>query len=92
MSVSWHVKCQALHLLCTLQPSLAQPQLLRAPNGLHRLGDLCQVHVDEQVRNETLLLAAMLAKWPAVAQVWIFSGLPYTLMGLALTGDDAGLT
>ena len=84
--------CQALHKLCTLQPQLAQPQLLRAPNGLHRLVGLLGPEIDEQVRNETLLLAATLAQWPAVAQVWIFAGLPDTLLELATQGEDAGLT
>ena len=84
---------QALHKLCTLQPSLAQTQLLGAPNGLHRLGDLLQVQTDEQVRNQALLLAATLAEWPSVAQVWIFSNLAEGLMELATNGEeDGGLT
>ena len=99
LSLSPYVRvlaCQALHRLCTLQPSLAQTQLLRAPNGLHRLGDLLQVHTDEQVRNQALLLAATLAEWPSVAQVWIFSNLADGLLELATfsdgDNDDGGLT
>jgi hypothetical protein len=81
---------QALQKLCQQHPKQAQNQLLQAPNGLHRLGDLLQTGQDEQVRNEALLLAGYLAKWPAIAKVWMFSEVGDVVIQLAV--EEGGLT
>jgi chromosome segregation ATPase len=81
---------QALQKLCQQHPKQAQNQLLQAPNGLHRLGDLLQTGQDEQVRNEALLLAGYLAKWPAIAKVWMFSEVGDVVIQLAM--EEGGLT
>jgi hypothetical protein len=80
---------QALQKLCQQHPKQAQNQLLQAPNGLHRLGDLLQTGQDEQVRNEALLLAGYLAKWPAIAKVWMFSEVGDVVIQLAV--EEGGL-
>jgi hypothetical protein len=81
---------QALQKLCRQHPKQAQNQLLQAPNGLHRLGDLLKTGQDEQVRNEALLLAGHLAKWPAIAKVWMFSEVGDVVIALAM--EEGGLT
>lgn len=67
----------------------AQPQLLAAPNGLHRLGDLLQ-DPDEQVRNEALRLASVLCEWPTVAKLWMFAEVGDVVTDLAVS--EGGLT
>lgn len=81
---------QAIHKLCQAHPKQAQNQLLQAPNGLHRLGDLLHTAQDEQVRNEALLLAGHLAAWPAVAKVWMFSEVGDVVIALAI--QEGGMT
>ena len=81
---------QLLTKLCAKRPSKAQAQLLQAPNGLHRLGDLLQVNQEEIIRNEALLLAPVIAEWPSCAKIWMFSGVADQVMLLAV--EEGGLT
>jgi Uso1 / p115 like vesicle tethering protein, head region len=81
---------QLLHAICTISPKVAQPQLLQAPNGLHRLGDLLKSDVPEQVRNEALLLANTVAEWPAAAKVWMFNEVGDVVIDMAIR--EGGLT
>jgi hypothetical protein len=79
---------QSLEKLCHKAPQLAQQQLLQAPNGLHRLGELLHC-ADLAVRNQALLVAHCCAAWPAVSQVWIFLNIVPTLLQVAL--QEGGL-
>ncbi|GAX09718.1 hypothetical protein FisN_19Lh186 [Fistulifera solaris] len=79
---------QSLEKLCHQAPQLAQQQLLQAPNGLHRLGELLHC-ADLAVRNQALLVAHCCAAWPAVSQVWIFLNIVPTLLQVAL--QEGGL-
>lgn len=81
---------QLLRRLAITNPKLAQQQLLAAPNGLHRLGDLLNFQVAEQVRNEAVILAACIAEWAAVAKVWMFSEVGDVVIQTAL--QEGGLT
>jgi hypothetical protein len=81
---------QVLNSICTKSPKLAHQQLMQAPNGLHRLGDLLKPDVPEQVRNEALLLASTIAEWPAAAKVWMFSEVGDTVVQTAIR--EGGLT
>lgn len=81
---------QLLTLLCTKRPSKAKDQLLHAPNGLHRLGDLLHINQEEILRNEALLMAQVIAEWPSCAQVWMFSEVPDQVMLMVF--DEGGLT
>jgi hypothetical protein len=80
---------QSLHIIAQHFSRIATTQLLQAPNGLHRLGDLL-ASSDEQVRNEALLLAAVIATWPSAAKVWMFESVGDAVMELAM--QEGGLT
>jgi chromosome segregation ATPase len=81
---------QLLTQLCKKSSKKAQAQLLQAPNGLHRLGDLMHVNQEEIIRNEALLLAQVIAEWPSCAKIWMFSEVADQVMFLAL--EEGGLT
>ena len=90
---------QLLRQLALRSPKVAQSQLLAAPNGLHRLGDLLKgdddadheaAIVEPVVRNEALLLAAVLAEWASVAKVWMFSEVGDVVVQTAVA--EGGLT
>ncbi|CAB9510979.1 Inherit from KOG: Kinesin family member [Seminavis robusta] len=91
--VSMYTRVLALQLLtklCVKRPSKAQAQLLQAPNGLNRLGDLLQVHQEEIIRNEALLLAQVIAEWPSCAKIWMFAEVADQVILLAI--EEGGLT
>jgi len=91
--VSMYTRVLALQLLtqlCTNRPSKAQTQLLQAPNGLHRLGDLLSSSQEEILRNEALLLAQVIAEWPSCAKIWMFDEVADQVMILAI--EEGGLT
>lgn len=81
---------QCLRQLATRHASTLRQQLLEAPNGLHRLGSDLLLTGDEQVRNEALLLAGVLAEWPAVARNWMFNDVGNVVVQLA--EQEGGLT
>ena len=81
---------QLLTKLCVKRPSKAQAQLLQAPNGLYRLGDLLNVHQEEIIRNEALLLAQVIAEWASCAKIWMFSEVADQVILIAL--EEGGLT
>jgi len=88
---------QLLRQLALRSPKVAQSQLLAAPNGLHRLGDLLkgddagdEMAIEPVVRNEALLLAAVLAEWASVAKVWMFSEVGDVVVQTAVA--EGGLT
>ena len=78
-----------LRELCQTHPRVTQNQLLQAPNGIHRLGDLLLLQ-DEKVRNEALLLAQIIAQWPSAAKIWMFSEMGDTIMKIVM--NEGGLT
>jgi len=72
---------------------LVGKQLLDCPNGLHRLGSQLLLDLDEQVRNEALLLATVLtADQPAIAKNWMFQDVGSVVLQLAIReeGRDGG--
>lgn len=81
---------QVLNAICTKGPKLAQQQLMQAPNGLHRLGDLLRPDVPEQVRNEALSLASTIAEWPSAAKVWMYNEVGDIVIQTAI--QEGGLT
>lgn len=81
---------QFLTKLCLKRPSKAQTQLLQAPNGLHRLGDLLQIDTEEIIRNEALLLAQVIAEWPSCAKIWMFAEVADQVTIMAV--EEGGLT
>jgi chromosome segregation ATPase len=105
-TVSPYARVMALQIIehtARTSPKITQTQLLQAPNGLHRLGDLLQpapiaqpgdafdrALYDEQVRNQALLLAATLSRWSAVAKVWMFDEVGDVVAQLAI--QEGGLT
>lgn len=92
-SVSMYTRVLALQLLtelCKKRGSKAQNQLLAAPNGLHRLGDLLNLDQEEILRNEALLLAQVVAEWPSCAQNWMLNGIGDHVMQMAM--QEGGLT
>jgi hypothetical protein len=80
---------QVMNKICTKYPSLSQAQLLEVPNGLHRLADIFREE-NEQVRNEFLLLAKVIAQWPPCAKVWVFAEVCDIVIVLAV--EEGGLT
>ena len=92
-TVSMYTRVLALQLLtelCKKRGSKAQTQLLAAPNGLHRLGDLLNLDQEEILRNEALLLAQVVAEWPSCAQNWMLNGIGDHVMQMAM--QEGGLT
>lgn len=80
---------QVMQKICLKYPSLSQAQLLEVPNGLHRLADIFREE-NEQVRNELLLLAKVIAQWPSCAKVWVFAEVCDIVIELAV--QEGGLT
>mmetsp|Transcript_15187 Transcript_15187/g.25224 ORF Transcript_15187/g.25224 Transcript_15187/m.25224 type:complete len:2554 (+) Transcript_15187:278-7939(+) len=80
---------QVLQKISNKYPSLAQTHLLEVPNGLHRLADMFREH-NEQVRNEVLLLAKVIAQWPSCAKIWVFADVCDSVIDLAV--QEGGLT
>jgi hypothetical protein len=87
-------RIQSIRLLgqwTKILPSIAIPQWLSTPNGIHRAGDLLR---DEYIRSEGLLLAVELSRHSAVAKIWIFADIIPVILALAvesgggLTGGD----
>lgn len=82
--------CECLQRLSERHASRLRTLLLQAPNALHRLSELFAADQEEQVRNQALLLAQVLAKWPAVARNWMFENVPTCL--LEIVAQEGGLT
>jgi chromosome segregation ATPase len=80
---------QVLQKICSKYPSVAQTHLLEVPNGLHRLADMFKED-NEQVRNEVLLLAKVIAQWPSCAKIWVFAEVCDSVIELAV--QEGGLT
>eukprot|EP00547_Thalassionema_nitzschioides_P014136 CAMPEP_0194247660 /NCGR_PEP_ID=MMETSP0158-20130606/16923_1 /TAXON_ID=33649 /ORGANISM="Thalassionema nitzschioides, Strain L26-B" /LENGTH=2479 /DNA_ID=CAMNT_0038983787 /DNA_START=105 /DNA_END=7541 /DNA_ORIENTATION=- len=80
---------QVLQKIFSKYPSIAQSQLLEVPNGLHRLADSF-AEENEQVRNEVVLLAKIIAEWPSCAKVWVFAEVCNSVIDLAV--KEGGLT
>jgi hypothetical protein len=80
---------QLMRKICGKFPSVAQTQLLEVPNGLHRLADVIGED-NEQVRNESLLLAKVIAQWPSCAKIWVFADVCDSVIDLAV--QEGGLT
>jgi hypothetical protein len=74
---------QCIEALCRKHTTRVRDQLLEAPNGLHRLGDLLSL-ADEQVRNQALLLATVLSDLPPVANAWVFGDVGLVVSELAI--------
>lgn len=80
---------QVLQKICSKFPSIAQSQLLEVPNGLHRLADSF-AEENEQVRNEIVLVAKVIAEWPSCAKVWVFAEVCNSVIDLVI--KEGGMT